>query len=145
MIKESPLEIVIEGAFGTPEAGSDLSAVWTAENDALKRIERGIPLVKFSEDIKKRKLEIEFKLVKRLTETVHHSSKQVEYNIVHNQLNRYKGVVPCIILHNWLCSCVSAVDKDTLVTLPITDPTEEDPKDSYIHANYLNVITLVLL
>lgn len=96
-MKKTELEVVIEGDFQSDGAGNDYSANWIKENPLLARIEKGIPLTQFEDESRKRKLDMEFKLVKRLTETVRHSGKMVEYQIAHGQLNRYKQILPCTL------------------------------------------------
>ena len=60
---------VIEG----PSSGRDISYnVYFSECEDLNEIEKGIPAQSFAADIKKRNIELEFRLMRKLTQTKKH-------------------------------------------------------------------------
>eukprot|EP01017_Pseudomicrothorax_dubius_P006775 TRINITY_DN119_c0_g1_i2.p1 TRINITY_DN119_c0_g1~~TRINITY_DN119_c0_g1_i2.p1 ORF type:complete len:359 (+),score=57.07 TRINITY_DN119_c0_g1_i2:318-1394(+) len=113
-------DILVEGAG----AGRDISSKWIEENEDLRAIETGIPIDRFDEGMNLRNREVEFRIVRRVTETVHHSHELVEYNPSYNQLNRYKNVIPY---------------KHSMVNLAKgIDGEDNNPAETYINANYIN-------
>jgi hypothetical protein len=85
-----------EFSQSTEEAGpEDVSLQWVQENEDLKKIAEPIPLDGFSEAIKNRDLEMEFRILIRITETNFHAKKIVDYCPANAKLNRYATVQPC--------------------------------------------------
>ena len=81
----------IEGA----EPGSDISYKYVEMNSDLQFIERPIAIDEFKTDMSKRNFEIEFRLIRRLTESQMHVQCLKDYNPEVTKLNRYNNIIPC--------------------------------------------------
>lgn len=73
----------------------DLSSTWVSENPDLRRLSEPIPLNIFTEEqISKRDLEMEFRVVTMITERNLQVDKLIEYCAEIGPQNRYK-FLPC--------------------------------------------------
>jgi len=108
---------LIEG----PQPEHDLSYPYTERNEDLTYIQKGIRLKNFRDNINKRNLECEFKLLRRLTENQMYTNQFRDYNPEIVRLDRYNQVVPF---------------KHTMVRLPPLS-TNGGESEIYINANYI--------
>jgi receptor-type tyrosine-protein phosphatase gamma len=104
-----------------PQPDHDLSFKYIEKCDDLSFIEKGIELQKFRGNMKKRNLELEFKLLRRLTENQMYTNQFRDYNPEIVKLDRYNPVVPF---------------KHTMVRLPQLTLDGGDA-ETYINANYI--------
>jgi protein tyrosine phosphatase len=104
-----------------PQPNQDLSFKYIEKCEDLSFIEKGIELKKFRSNMKKRNLELEFKLLRRLTENQMYTSNFRDYNPEIVKLDRYNPVVPF---------------KHTMVKLPQVTQDGGDA-ETYINANYI--------
>ncbi|OMJ79221.1 hypothetical protein SteCoe_20825 [Stentor coeruleus] len=82
---------VIEG----PTSGRDISySVYYDECEDLKEIEKGIPASSFSADINKRNVDLEFRLLRKLTQTKQHMDYLIPNSPFLQGFNRYSDVLP---------------------------------------------------
>lgn len=81
---------VIEG----PAYGRDLSYRFVEQLSEVREIEQGIPYRSFEDLSKRRNLDLEFKLLKKMTETAQHSSRLVPNGPEMQGQNRYSDIVP---------------------------------------------------
>ncbi|CAK58016.1 unnamed protein product (macronuclear) [Paramecium tetraurelia] len=107
------------------ETNNDYSYEWLKGNPDLVAIEKGIPIVHFNSEIQKRDLEMEFRLLRRLTETQYHNENLHDFNPDIQKLNRYNNIIPF---------------KHSIVKLKQEAEDEENLKDTYINANFINLI-----
>ena len=82
---------MIEG----PEPSQDCSYKWVLRNEKVQLIESGISLEQFEFQAKIRDLEVEFKLVRKLTETKEHDGNQEQLEKESQKLIRYQKIRPC--------------------------------------------------
>lgn len=75
----------------------DISKDWVNECEDLKIIAEGIRLDKITDALKNRDIEMEFRILIRITETNFHTKKIVDYCPESMKLNRYSSVLPCRI------------------------------------------------
>jgi hypothetical protein len=73
----------------------DISIEWVNECEDLKNIAKPISLDMISDAIKNRDIEMEFRILIRITETNFHTKKIVDYCPQSMKLNRYASVLPC--------------------------------------------------
>jgi len=111
------IQFIIEG----PQPEHDLSYSYTEKNEDLNFIQKGVKLKNYRENMNKRNLDCEFKLLRRLTENQMYTSQFRDYNPEIVKLDRYNQVVPF---------------KHTMVKLPLLTP-EGGEAETYINANYI--------
>lgn len=87
--QKQPREIQIEGE----QKGGDLSYRWILKNQDVKLIEQSIPIINFQEHYLKRNIDLEYQLLKKITESQGHADIKVS-DIKLNKLNRYDAVTP---------------------------------------------------
>jgi receptor-type tyrosine-protein phosphatase gamma len=104
-----------------PQPEHDLSFKYIEKCEDLSFIEKGIELKKFRSNMKKRNLELEFKLLRRLTENQMYTSNFRDYNPEIVKLDRYNPVVPF---------------KHSMVRLHQVTESGGDA-ETYINANYI--------
>ncbi|CAD8117298.1 unnamed protein product [Paramecium sonneborni] len=107
------------------EINNDYSYEWLKGNPDLVAIEKGIPILYFNQEMLKRDLEMEFRLQRRLTETQYHNENLHDFNPDIQKLNRYNNIIPF---------------KHSIVKLKQEGDDEENLKDTYINANFINLI-----
>ncbi|CAD8082931.1 unnamed protein product [Paramecium primaurelia] len=107
------------------ETNNDYSYEWLKGNPDLVAIEKGIPIILFNSEVQKRDLEMEFRLLRRLTETQYHNENLHDFNPDIQKLNRYNNIIPF---------------KHSIVKLKQEGEDEENLKDTYINANFINLI-----
>lgn len=73
----------------------DISIEWVNQCEDLKTIANPISLAMLTDAIKNRDLEMEFRILIRITETNFHTKKIVDYCPHSTKLNRYSSVLPC--------------------------------------------------
>ncbi len=78
-----------------PETTSDISYKYVEMNTDLQFIEKPIDIEEFKENMNKRNFELEYKLLRRLTESQMHAQCLKEYNPEIAKLNRYASIIPC--------------------------------------------------
>ena len=82
---------VIEG----PAPGRDISYnIYFSECEELNEIEKGIPAHSFTPDIQKRNIELEFRLLRKLTQTKKHMDYLIPNSPFLQGFNRYSDVLP---------------------------------------------------
>ncbi|KAL4473957.1 hypothetical protein ABPG72_000319 [Tetrahymena utriculariae] len=81
---------IIEGK----EPDSDLSYEWVNQMQEINKLEKGIPIFNFAEGIKDRKQDMEFRVIRKITETVFHNNLLQEYSPETNKHNRYNNIIP---------------------------------------------------
>ena len=91
MEAESLEEFQLEG----PEPKSDISYKYIEMNADLQYIEKPIEIEAFRDNMNKRNFELEFKVLRRLTESQMHAQCLKEYNPEIAKLNRYNNIIPC--------------------------------------------------
>lgn len=84
------MEPVVEG----PAAGRDTSYQYVEDLPEVREIEQGLPYRSFDEQTKRRNLDLEFKLLKKMTETKHHSEWLVTNTSDLQGQNRYSDILP---------------------------------------------------
>ncbi len=62
-----------------PEPSRDLSFVWIEKNADLKAIEEGVPIASFAEDLKKRNVDMEFRVSERSLSGILFSNKKIKF------------------------------------------------------------------
>jgi receptor-type tyrosine-protein phosphatase gamma len=77
-----------------PARTRDLSYVYLQKFEALQEAERGIPMSQFYPYMKLRDLELEFRLLKKITETKDHAQILCENTPENMSENRYPDVLP---------------------------------------------------
>lgn len=90
------LELVQEGRVDK----DDKSWEWCNKQEDLVNFEKRIILSDFWEQTKQRKLDLEFRIIDRITKTNKHTECLVKFAIETAELNRYKNILPCI---NYCC------------------------------------------
>ncbi|CAD8122722.1 unnamed protein product [Paramecium sonneborni] len=105
------------------EISQDYSHEWVMGNADLRSIEKGIPIAEFSEQIQNRDQEMEFRILRRLTETQYHNDNLYDFHPDILKLNRYSNIIPF---------------KHSIVKLKCDE--EENQKESYLNADYINLI-----
>ncbi|CAD8197833.1 unnamed protein product [Paramecium octaurelia] len=105
------------------EINQDYSYEWVVGNDDLINMEKGISIAEFSEQIQNRDQEMEFRILRRLTETQYHNENLYDFHPDILKLNRYGNILPF---------------KHSIVKLKCDE--EENQKESYINADYINLI-----
>lgn len=98
-----------ENRFGSrsnsiEERVDDISIEWIREHPDLKSICAPIRFDKFSDALMERNLDVEFKIMVRITETNKHTEKILEFKPQNVKMNRYKTVLPCKTLLNQISS-----------------------------------------
>lgn len=69
----------------------------------VREIERGVPLPDFRESMMSRELDMEFRLIRKLTETKEHlENLEIVEKRRSAALNRYSELKPCKLIHNHL-------------------------------------------
>jgi protein tyrosine phosphatase len=82
---------VIEG----PASGRDISySVFFPECEDLKEIEKGLPTRTFSADMSRRNLDLEFRLLRKLTQSKKHMDYLIPNSPFLQAYNRYSDVLP---------------------------------------------------
>lgn len=111
---------IVEGSW-SDETESDISFGWVTKMSDIQLIEQGINILEFADKISKRNPDMEFRLIRRITETQFHNEQLKDYEPKLNKMNRYNNILPY---------------KRTEVKL------EEDSEDEcpYINASYINSI-----
>jgi hypothetical protein len=62
----------------------------------VREVEKGIPLSEFQESMESRELDLEFQLLRKLTETKEHQQNQEKIDKKKSSLlNRYSEIIPC--------------------------------------------------
>ncbi|CAD8205399.1 unnamed protein product [Paramecium octaurelia] len=107
------------------EISKDYSYDWVQGKAELVTIEKGISVLHFSQELLKRDLEMEFRLLRRLTETQYHNDNLFDFHPDVQRLNRYNNIIPF---------------KHSIVKLKSEGDEEENLKESYINANFINLI-----
>ncbi|CAD8115803.1 unnamed protein product [Paramecium sonneborni] len=107
------------------EISRDYSYEWVQGNADLVAIEKGISVLHFSQELLKRDLEMEFRLLRRLTETQYHNDNLFDFHPDIQKLNRYNNIIPF---------------KHSNVKLKNEGDEEENLKECYINANFINLI-----
>ena len=87
---DPPTPPSIEG----PARNRDLSYAYLQKFDALQEAEKGIPMAQFYPYMKIRDLELEFRLLKKITETKDHAQLLCENSPETMSENRYPDVLP---------------------------------------------------
>jgi hypothetical protein len=75
----------------------DISIEWVNQCEDLKAIAKPFLLSMITDAIKNRDLEMEFRILIRITETNHHTKKIVDYCPHSTKFNRYSSVLPCTL------------------------------------------------
>jgi len=110
----------LEGA----EPTSDISYKYVEMNTDLQFIEKPVEIEEFKDNMNKRNFELEYKLLRRLTESQMHAQCLKEYNPEIAKLNRYNNIIPF---------------KHTMVELPGKgDPETKNEADTYINASFIS-------
>ena len=73
----------------------DISKEWVNECTDLREIAMPIPLDMIKNALDSRDIEMEFRILIRITETNHHTKKIVDYCPNMIKKNRYSNVLPC--------------------------------------------------
>ena len=82
---------VVEG----PASGRDISYnVYFSECEDLLKIEEGIPATNFAAESRKRNLDLEFRLMRKLTQTKRHMDYLIPNSPFLQGFNRYSDVLP---------------------------------------------------
>ena len=82
---------IIEG----PASGRDISySIYFPECEELAEIEKGIPVVSYKGNIQKRNLDLEFRLMRKLTQTKKHMEYLIPNTPFLQGFNRYSDVLP---------------------------------------------------
>ncbi|CAK65110.1 unnamed protein product (macronuclear) [Paramecium tetraurelia] len=105
------------------EISQDYSYEWVMGYPELASIEKGIPITEFSDQIQSRDQEMEFRILRRLTETQYHNDNLYDFHPDILKLNRYNNIIPF---------------KHSIVKLRCDE--EENQRESYINADYINLI-----
>ncbi|CAK72122.1 unnamed protein product, partial (macronuclear) [Paramecium tetraurelia] len=105
------------------EINQDYSYEWVVGNDDLINMEKGISIAEFTEQSQNRDQEMEFRILRRLTETQYHNENLYDFHPDILKLNRYGNILPF---------------KHSIVKLKCDE--EENQKESYINADYINLI-----
>ncbi|EGR29739.1 protein-tyrosine phosphatase protein, putative [Ichthyophthirius multifiliis] len=100
----------------------DLSYQWVQQMEDIYNIEKGIPIMDFTELCSTINTDMEFRLVRRLTETQYHNERLKDYDPNLNKYNRYNNIIP--FEHSEV-----KINQDNL------DDLEEV---QYINASYIN-------
>jgi len=104
-----------------PQPDQDLSYPYIEKCEDLAYIQKGVKLKNFKDNMNKRNLELEFKLLRRLTENQTYTEHFRAYNPEITKFDRYQSIVPF---------------NHTMVKLPKL--TEDGPDaETYINANYI--------
>jgi len=74
---------------------TDPSSVWVKDNEDLRAIATPIPITEFELQIKERQMDVEFRILARITETNKQFDKLVSFCPYIGEQNRYKNVIPC--------------------------------------------------
>ncbi|CAK57485.1 unnamed protein product (macronuclear) [Paramecium tetraurelia] len=106
------------------EISRDYSYEWVKGNTELVAIEKGISVLHFSQELLKRDLEMEFRLLRRLTETQYHNDNLFDFHPDVQKLNRYNNII---------------LFKHSIVKLRSEGDEEENLRECYINANFINV------
>lgn len=77
------------------EEDRDISKKWVEECPDLNNLAKAFRLDRIVDAIKNRDIEMEFRILIRITETNHHTRKIIDYCPQTIKLNRYSTVLPC--------------------------------------------------
>lgn len=77
------------------EEERDISKKWVEDCSDLNTLAKAFRLDRIIDAIKNRDIEMEFRILIRITETNHHTRKIIEYCPQTIKLNRYSTVLPC--------------------------------------------------
>ncbi|KAL4437915.1 hypothetical protein ABPG74_001086 [Tetrahymena malaccensis] len=111
---------LVEGSW-SDDKDSDISYSWVTKMSDIQLIEQGINILEFSDKISKRNPDMEFRLIRRITETQFHNEQLKDYEPKLNKLNRYNNILPY---------------KRTEVKLE----EESDDECPYINASFINSV-----
>lgn len=78
------------------EPTGDMSYKLITEQPDLKNLEDGINLSEFEENSEKRLKDMEFRVLRRITETNLHTERLVDFTPYSATQNRYNNIIPCI-------------------------------------------------
>ena len=84
------LNIILEGRNNI----HDKSWKWCSANEDLRSLEQRIILSDFMNEVKKRQLDTEYRILERITKTNKHTEHLVKFDHKTIDLNRYKTIVP---------------------------------------------------
>lgn len=94
--EEDPSPLMTQSVnLNTLDEERDISKKWVEECEDLKNLAAPFRLDMITDAIKNRNIEMEFRIVIRITETNHHTQKIVDYCPHTIKLNRYCTVLPC--------------------------------------------------
>lgn len=98
----------------------------------MVRIAEPIKLDKLSEAIKTRDLDMEFRILVRITETNLHSNKVIDYCPFNCKLNRYSTVIPCKVYMTLVAfNIVKLGERDSSLGIDV---------NQYINASHIKVV-----
>ncbi|EGR34841.1 protein-tyrosine phosphatase protein, putative [Ichthyophthirius multifiliis] len=112
---------LIQGSW-SQQTEKDISYQWVQKMPDIELIEKGISILKFQESFQKRNTEMEFRLIRRITETQFHNEKLKNYDPNLNKMNRYNNIIPY---------------EHTIVNL---EKDSEDEENLYINASFIGSI-----
>ena len=87
------LNVILEGKNNV----NDKSWEWCVHQEDLRNLEKRMSLADFEYETRQRDLEIEFRIMERITKTNKHTENLVKFTADCKDLNRWRNHMPCKI------------------------------------------------
>ncbi|EGR32665.1 protein-tyrosine phosphatase protein, putative [Ichthyophthirius multifiliis] len=113
---------IVQGPWTQNQNMQDISYQWVQKIPDIQYIEKGIPIMCFAQDSATRNLAMEFRLIRKITETQYHNEKLKQFDSNLSKMNRYNTILP--YTH----------------TEVILKQDHDDNEECYINASYINSI-----